>query len=379
MRVDLGSTIKDVIDAINDSGSSVDVGLLKAQLNENIIKDPSKTYLVWRGSTFPSANATFKLVEKATIDWGDGTVEKSDGTLSKHTYTDNIDYHLIKIRGTKVSGIHLEFTGTFLSSDGLIGISFSKEFGIIPARLAVRCSNLTSVIIPDGITQIGASAFEECSGLTSITIPDSVTSIGNSAFYGCSSLTSITIPDSVTSMGVYVFNGCSNLKKIYMKPTTPPTLGSSAIPDTVEKIVVKGSTARSAYRKATNWSTMRDKFVYEIDSSDLLKFNVYTHIISFNFARASGGNIGGQAVMCVWNKSGNDLVGTSVDKLEQLIASLSQPFYPVSVKTNTYADTHYNGIKMNASGKIVFVGGSRTESISQSQVLSNVVENTFSV
>ena len=50
---------------------------------------------------------------------------------------------------------------------------------------------MTSITIPDSVTNIGESAFEKCTGLTSITIPDSVTSIGDDVFYGCTGLTSI--------------------------------------------------------------------------------------------------------------------------------------------------------------------------------------------
>ena len=74
--------------------------------------------------------------------------------------------------------------------------------------------NLESVTIPNGVTSIGSSAFNNCSNLISITIPDSVKSIGDYAFERCSSLTSITIPDSVKSIGVYAFERCSSLTSI---------------------------------------------------------------------------------------------------------------------------------------------------------------------
>ena len=76
-------------------------------------------------------------------------------------------------------------------------------------------SSVKKVVIEDGVTSIGNSAFDNCRRLTDITIPKSVTSIGNYAFYNCSSLTSITIPDSVTSIKAYAaFNGCTSLKTI---------------------------------------------------------------------------------------------------------------------------------------------------------------------
>ena len=75
-------------------------------------------------------------------------------------------------------------------------------------------TEMTSVVISDGVTRIGNYAFDGCEGLTSINIPDSVTTIGDGAFENCSNLTSITIPNSVTSIGENAFSDCINLDNI---------------------------------------------------------------------------------------------------------------------------------------------------------------------
>ncbi|MDE6536236.1 MAG: leucine-rich repeat protein, partial [Muribaculaceae bacterium] len=67
--------------------------------------------------------------------------------------------------------------------------------------------------IPNSVTSIGSSAFQDCSGLTSVTIPNSVTSIGSGAFAYCPGLTSVIIPPSVTAIGNDAFTGCRGLKK----------------------------------------------------------------------------------------------------------------------------------------------------------------------
>lgn len=56
-------------------------------------------------------------------------------------------------------------------------------------------------IIPKSVRSINNQAFYNCALLTNIIIPDGVTSIGSSAFYRCTLLESIKIPDSVVSIG----------------------------------------------------------------------------------------------------------------------------------------------------------------------------------
>lgn len=109
-----------------------------------------------------------------------------------------------------------------------------------------NCYNLNSITIPDGVTSIGKSAFYGCDGLISIMLPDSITFIGRWAFFGCNSLisatipkgmtyiehyvfalckslTSITIPNSITKIGD-AFLCCESLKHIYLQCATPPVI-----------------------------------------------------------------------------------------------------------------------------------------------------------
>jgi len=120
----------------------------------------------------------------------------------------------------------------------------------IGARAFYNCDNasLASITIPASVTSIGYAAFlgctmpsvtfadglqlatisdyafEYCLGLTSFTIPDGVTSIGNSAFMGCANLASVTIPASVETIDDYAFSLCTGLTSITI-PASVTTIG----------------------------------------------------------------------------------------------------------------------------------------------------------
>lgn len=75
---------------------------------------------------------------------------------------------------------------------------------------------LTSVSLPKTLERVGECAFLEAEALKNITIPSGVKCIENSAFRNCRELTAITIPDSVTTMDVACFHGCSKLKTVVL-------------------------------------------------------------------------------------------------------------------------------------------------------------------
>ena len=71
---------------------------------------------------------------------------------------------------------------------------------------------ITSVSIPESVTEICDSAFYRCTDLTEVNIPEGVTRIGRFSFAGCESLDSIAIPESVTLIDIEAFTDCPAVK-----------------------------------------------------------------------------------------------------------------------------------------------------------------------
>ncbi len=104
------------------------------------------------------------------------------------------------------------------------------------------CSSLTSVVIPKGVTWIGSSAFSGCTSLASVSIPEGVTTIGSYSFYNCGRLTSVVIPKGVTLIQSSAFESCSGLTKVKL-PSTLKTADLKGVPTTAVITVPKGYAA----------------------------------------------------------------------------------------------------------------------------------------
>jgi hypothetical protein len=105
-------------------------------------------------------------------------------------------------------------TSAFQNCTGLTSIEIPSGVTSIGNNAFQNCTGLTSIELPSGVTSIGNSAFQNCTGLTSIEIPSGVTTIGDSAFQNCTGLTSIEIPNSVTASGNNAFQNCTGLTRV---------------------------------------------------------------------------------------------------------------------------------------------------------------------
>ena len=143
------------------------------------------------------------------------------------------------------------------------------EFGYYSANplylthtLYVNGAPVTDLVIPDGVTRVGRSAFNYCTSLTSVTFPPSVKTVGETAFFGCTGLkgvyisdlaawcgvefengnplyyantlylngapvTDLVVPDGVTRIGRSAFDSCSSLRSVTI-PDSVTSIGSYA-------------------------------------------------------------------------------------------------------------------------------------------------------
>lgn len=76
------------------------------------------------------------------------------------------------------------------------------------------CDQLKTVSIPDSVTWIAEQAFVDCSGLESVSLSNDLTAISEGTFYGCENLREIAIPDGVTVIEEYAFGNCRSLQEV---------------------------------------------------------------------------------------------------------------------------------------------------------------------
>ena len=79
------------------------------------------------------------------------------------------------------------------ATNPITSFTFGDDVERIPAYLCCNKIDLSSVVIPNLVTEIGGSAFEGCGKLRTVEIGKGITSIGNKAFADCSAIYSMGI------------------------------------------------------------------------------------------------------------------------------------------------------------------------------------------
>ena len=104
-------------------------------------------------------------------------------------------------------------------------------------------TSISGIIIPEGVTGIGKSAFDDCLELVSVTFPSTLTSIGNNAFQemgneSAAAKQPLVLPSSLSSIGQFAFE-TAKIESVTL-PSGLKTVGESAFKtSTLETLVIE--------------------------------------------------------------------------------------------------------------------------------------------
>ena len=105
-------------------------------------------------------------------------------------------------------------SGSFYKNDALTSVIIPESVTDIGDDAFRDCTSLSILELPDSDCKIGSAAFSGCKNIKKLEFPESLTSIGRNAFSGCTGLTSLEFPESQTSIGTDAFSGCTGLTSL---------------------------------------------------------------------------------------------------------------------------------------------------------------------
>ena len=115
-------------------------------------------------------------------------------------------------------GVTTIANSSFSGCSSLESLTLPNSVTRIYANAFQNCVSLSNITLSDELTVIDLFAFKGCSSLASVNIPGKVYYIGDSAFCG-TGLTSISIPQSVTQLHKNAFAECENLTSVTFEAT----------------------------------------------------------------------------------------------------------------------------------------------------------------
>lgn len=181
--------------------------------------------------TAPTEETSFDetLPEEALVDTY--ALPEDGGTVASGQCGDNLTWSVDAEGTLTISGTGAMWDYAYIADSNWNWHTTAPWDGYSPVKLVLNegishigdsafegYSSLTgSLTLPESLTSIGHDAFSGSGFTGDLTLPKGLTSIGSSAFGGWSNLTSVTIPQSVTSIGCNVFGGCVNLESIFVE------------------------------------------------------------------------------------------------------------------------------------------------------------------
>ena len=118
--------------------------------------------------------------------------------------------------------------GAFEKCTSLASVTFSgKDVNMIGNCAFKECKALTTIVLPDSVSELGSSAFHDCTSLSSVALSSMLTKVKPNTFQNCSKLTSVKLNKGILTISNNAFSGCSSLATIEI-PETVTLIGKAA-------------------------------------------------------------------------------------------------------------------------------------------------------
>lgn len=183
-------------------------------------------------------------------------------------------------------------SSSFENCLNLKSVTLSNNLTSIGSSAFKNCNKLQSIVIPDNVVNIGPNAFENCTSLVSVSLSNNLGFIGMNAFDGCSSLTSMNIPSSVTYIDSFAFKDCNSLTEVKINREKNLTyIGKEVFNGctSLDKITIPISKI-FRYRNDANWSTYVN-LLKIAGSVSKYNFHCRTSKMSFDSILEGGGTL----------------------------------------------------------------------------------------
>ena len=158
-------------------------------------------------------------------DWSNAPIQTSlysAGLVANETYT--LKSEAKAITAAQLQPSTAQTTSVFYAQRANIESfdEFQYFTGVtkVLERTFQGCNAMTSITLPNSVTELENYAFQGCSALTDITFSTSLLKLGSSTFAACSSLVTVTLPTGFTTMGSNTFIDCSSLESLFIPAST---------------------------------------------------------------------------------------------------------------------------------------------------------------
>lgn len=132
-----------------------------------------------------------------------------------------------KLKEFKLPKLEKLYESTFQGCKSLTSLEIPEGITDLPKSFAGGCSSLKNIVLPKSLISVGWGALSGCSSLERIDLPETLETILMDAFAGCTSLKYFRLPEGINNIYDHIISGCTALEELHI-PKLPLIMNNYA-------------------------------------------------------------------------------------------------------------------------------------------------------